>query len=82
LVYKEAMESIARSKAAMARMDREDAEFWSGLIEGASIAAGAVGEGVKEYQKSSSQKQSYKLKNDSWKDDKDKDYDSAWNNKL
>ena len=82
LVYKEAMESIARSKREMAQMDRDDAAFWSGLAEGFAVAGQAMNEGAKEYQKSSSQKQSYKLKSDSWKEDKDDDYDENWNKQV
>ncbi|WP_458700426.1 hypothetical protein ACKGJI_11330 [Sulfurospirillum sp. 1307] len=66
--YAEAMASIQRSKEAMARMDREDEEFWSGLAEGFAIAGKAMQEGAREYQKST---KSYQLQDDSWKEDDD-----------
>lgn len=79
VAYKEAMASIQRSKEAMARMDREDAEFWSGLAQGFAVAGKAVGEGVREYQKST---KLHQLQDDSWKEDKDNDYDKSWNKKV
>ncbi len=77
--YKEALAKIARLKREMAQMDRDDAAFWSGLVQGVAIAGKAVGEGAKEYQKSSSQKESHKLKSDPWNGDDD---DKAWNSQL
>ncbi len=62
----EASAKVEQLKRDMERMDREDAEFWSGLAEGFTIAGKAIGEGAKEYQKSSSQ---YSSKSSSNEDD-------------
>jgi len=62
----EALAKVEQLKRDMEKMDREDAEFWSGLAEGFAVAGKAIGEGAKEYQKSSTQ---YSSKSSSSEDD-------------